>query len=163
MTAQEFQAANLERAGQAFALFIESTEADKHHWTPEVSGAAGLRSVLEQAAECVMINTYFGLLVSGQPVPEGGPRAQTPVVFTDGPEAQAAIQKSAQELAAIVRSLPDETFSKEFVTSRGAMSGDRAIDLPYRHMWYHIGQINQLQLLYGDTTLHGFPPPPPKP
>jgi hypothetical protein len=72
------------------------------------------------------------------------------------------LEESARELANAVRAMTDDDLTREFVSRRGPMPGANLIEVPLRNMYYHGGQINQLQLLYGDTEYRLPPPLPPK-
>jgi hypothetical protein len=158
MTAQEYQADAIERAGAYLAHFIATTAPDRHDWVPQVDGAAGLRSALDQVAECIAVNRIFAALLAGDTPSPPAPDAPRP--FTDADDARAQLLQSAVSLAAVVRTLTDGDLAREFVTRRGPVPGAAAIEIPYRNMQYHAGQINQLQLLYGDAEFHSPPLPP---
>lgn len=163
---QEFQAGNIERMGQTLAYALEKTREDRRDWKPEVEGAAGVRSALDQMAECITVNKMIALVLRGEtppPPPPGGGPMQAPRTFTTLEEAQAQLIGSAKELADAIRALSDADLQREFPSRRGPMPGARLIEIPYRNMAYHWGQINLIQLLYGDTEFHIPQPPQVKP
>jgi hypothetical protein len=160
MTVQEFQAGNIERAGQWMAHFLEQTQADKQDWTPTIEGAAGLRSALNMVGECILVNRLIAATLRGETPPPGRPMdAARP--FTDAAEAGPMLIESANELANAVRALSDEDLQREFPSRRGPMPGYVLIEIPSRNMQYHGGQMNMLQLCYGDTEFR-VPTPPKK-
>ena len=163
---QEFQAGNIERMGQILAYALETTRDDKRDWKPEAEGAAGVRSALDQIAECITVNRMLAGVFRSEtppPPPPGGGPMQAPRTFATVEEAQAQLRDSAKELADAVRGLSDTDLQREFPSRRGPMPGIRLIEIPYRNMAYHWGQINLIQLLYGDTEFHIPPPPEAKP
>ena len=151
MTVQEFQARKIERMAQTVAHFVATTSADRLTWCPAVGDESCTRSVLGQVAECIAVNRRFAALLSGVEPPAEQPAAE------DGAAAQEALIASGQALAAAVRTLPDDALAKTYATPRGDLPGEVVIDLPYRNMAYHGGQINFIQLLLGDKEFH-LPP-----
>ncbi|WP_394796521.1 DinB family protein [Armatimonas sp.] len=153
MTVQEFQADKIEGTAKLLAFWLGAMPEDKQSWVPVVEGAAGLRTAREQVAECAAANRFFAVLLKGEkPTPFSPFDVKSEYASLE--EAQQDLITSATECAAVVRGLSDADLAKEFVLRRGAMPGYQIIDFPYRNMAYHAGQINQLQLLYGDTEFH---------
>jgi hypothetical protein len=150
MTVQEFQASAIERAGLTLAFFLEQTQADKQDWTPTVEGAEGLRSALNMVGECILVNRLIAGTLRGETPPPGRPMdAERP--FTDAAEAGPMLIASAEELANAVRAMSDEDLLRAYPSRRGPMPGYILIEIPFRNMHYHGGQMNMLQLCYGDT------------
>lgn len=153
MTVSQFQADRIENAGRLLAHFVQSTPPEKRNWVPSVEGAAGLRSVLDMVSECIHVNRMFAALIRGESVTPFNPiEAARPFARDD--EAIAQLTESAKALAEAVRAMTDADLDREFVTRRGPMPGASVIELPYRNMAYHGGQVNLIQLLYGDTEFH---------
>jgi hypothetical protein len=168
MTVQEFQAGAIEHAGEQLAHFLATTAPEKQDWVPEVEGAAGVRSVLGQIAECITVNRFLAGVLRGDAPPAGPTPAPAslmdmPRPFATAEEAGRLIVESAKELGDAVRGLTDADLTREFPTRRGPMPGYLLIQMPYRNMHYHGGQINLLQLLYGDTEFRPVPPRPKAP
>lgn len=157
MTVQTYMADRIAQAGRLLAHFLETTPEDRRNWIPVVEGAAGLRSIHDQVSECIHVNRMVAELLSGQEPQWRNPiEAERP--WTDDADAGELLIGSADALAEAVRSLSDDDLAREFRTRRGTMPGHVALELPYRNMHYHGGQINLLQLLYGDTEFR-VPPP----
>src|SRR5262245_61595814 len=142
MTVQEFQARKVMRIARTLAHFVATTPADKLDWCPCLDDKSCTRSVLDQISECVACNRCITLLLSGgeNPVSPGKP-------ITDAQTAQEELLQSAEELAAILRVMPDEALEKSFTMPSMTLTGEVLIDIPTRNMSYHGGQINFLQLL----------------
>ncbi len=64
---------------------------------------------------------------------------------------------SGKQLADAVRGLDDAAFSREYQTPFGAMKGSDLARIAMANMYYHGGQLNFIQLLYGDKEFR-FPP-----
>jgi hypothetical protein len=161
VTVQEFQAGCIERAGRTVAFFLETTLPERRDWKPAVEGAAGMRSALDMVGECILLNRTTADILRGGSPPTTSP-IHLPRPFADPAEAGPMLEESARELANVVRSMTDADLTREFVSRRGPMPGANLIEVPLRNMYYHGGQINQLQLMYGDTEYRLPPPLPPK-
>jgi hypothetical protein len=79
------------------------------------------------------------------------------VKITDAASARSELTKSAAEVAAVIRELPDEALDRTYQMTSMTMSGEVLMDIPYRNMVYHGGQINYIQLLLGDKEFHVAP------
>jgi hypothetical protein len=153
MTVQEFQARRIERIAEALAYFVETTRPERLNWRPEARGAA-IRSVLEQVSECILVNRYFAEMLRGG-APE--PRYRQPeaaISFADAEDAQEQLLCSAGNLADAVRAMADEDLARSYAHRRGPVPGEAIIEMPYRNMAYHAGQVNFIQTLYGDSEFH---------
>src|SRR5262249_25060420 len=147
MTVQEFQARKTERIAIALSHYVATTPVDKLDWCPATGEESCTRSVLDQASECVACNRMIAGLL-------GADLSEDTVKVTDSDSAQSEIRRSAAELAAVIRELPDEALTRCFQMQNMTLSGEVLIDMPYRNMTYHGGQINLIQLLLGDKEFH---------
>ena len=150
MTVQEFQADRIESIGRLVAHFLENTDENRREWVPQVEGAAGLRCALDQVGECIHVNRMMAAILRKEEPPAVGPMT-APRPFDNPQDAALLLIESAKECADAVRGLADEDLQHAFPTRRGPMPGHMVLEIPYRNMAYHGGQINMLQLLYGDT------------
>jgi hypothetical protein len=147
MTIMEFQADKIERIGEALIFFLRQTRTDRLQWhVPGLDGAKG-RSALEQAAECAAVNEYVAGLLRGES-PELYHVAESESRDVD--TIASALDESVKKLAAAVRAMNEEDLMRGYADKRGAVQGNRLIEMPCRHMSYHAGQINFIQTLYGD-------------
>ena len=153
MTIQAFQAEKIEDVAKLLAFWLGTMPEERQSWVPSVDGAAGLRTARELVAECAEANRFFAELLKGEK-----PTSFNPFLVKSEYESLESAQQdlitSAAECAAVIRAMSDAELEKEFVLRRGAMSGYDIIGFPYRNMAYHAGQVNLLQLLYGDTEFH---------
>jgi len=150
MNAQSYMADQLERMAESYSQFVETTEASRLDWKPEVEGASELRTILEQVSECVAVNIAIAALLQGEPV---RPMTDTPVPDS-APTARTMLQTSAAALAALYRGLTDEDLEKVYPHPRAQIIGYNLLMMPLRNMAYHCGQLNLFQMLYGDLEFH---------
>lgn len=156
LTVQEFQARRIERIADSLAHFVRTTRPDRLDWSPAAEGGAETRSMLEQIEECIVVNDLFAALLRGERVDREAARNRR-LDFVDVEDACRQLQASAEALAAVVRGLSDADLTRQYPFWRGPTPGERVIEMPYRNMAYHAGQINFIQTLYGDTEFHAPP------
>lgn len=161
MTVQQYMGDRIENAGKLLAHFVATTAPERRDWVPPVEGAVGLRSVLAQAGECILVNRMIDTLLRGETPPPFSP-IDAPRPFENPDDAVPMLVESAAALADTVRGLSDEALARTYHTRRGAMAGANLIEMPYRNMTYHGGQVNLIQLLYGDGEFHIPAPPAPE-
>ena len=153
MSIQEYMGRQTERMGDSLAHFVATTPEDRLVWHPSIEGAAPTRSILEQVAECVVVNRLIATLIRGGKLDPPDPNA-APHKFANGQDAQEQLVTSARELAAAIRMMSDADLARTFNHPRGQMSGENVIMMCLRNMAYHAGQANFIQVLYGDTEFH---------
>jgi len=150
-TLGQWQARQIVKAATILAFFVESTHEDKLRWKPVIDENSQTRSVLELVGECIYANRRAQHLFLGDPpLP---PPAEFDV-FESVHDAVTQLKDSAKDLAEVVAKLDAEVLAKEYATHRGPMPGALVMQFPVRNMTYHMGQINMIQLLYGDTVFH---------
>src|ERR1700733_13731154 len=154
MTIGQWQARQIEKAAIFIADFVKSTAEDRRRWRPAVDESSRTRSAMEIVGECTFANHRFCAILRGEPLPTPPAEWATNEAVE---EALADLQASADQLASLVRGLDAAALAKEYITHRGPMPGALVIQFPLRNMTYHIGQINMIQLLYGDTDFHPGP------
>ncbi len=152
MTVQEFQARKVLRIARTLAHFVAMTPADKLEWRPCLDEKSCARSVLDQISECVACNRMVAGLLGG-----GETSRSSSEPITDARTAGEEILRSADELAAILQVMPDESLTTQFMMSSTTVIGEVLIDIPTRNMSYHGGQICFIQMLLGDKESH-IPP-----
>ena len=150
-TLAQWQARQIEKAAHIMAVFVESTPDDKLRWRPMIDENSKTRSILEQVGECIFANIRFWHVLSGETPPAPPAEFDT---FTSIHDATSQLKESARVLAELVRKMDSEALAKDYATHRGPMPGALAMQFPVRNMTYHMGQINMIQLLYGDTEFH---------
>ena len=150
-TLGEWQARLIQKSALMFATFIRSTREDKLRWQPSIDNESKTRSVLEQVGECIYANVRFWHILSGQTPPVPPSEWDT---FESADDAANQLVTSANQLASLVRGMDSADLAREYPTHRGPMPGALAMQFPVRNMTYHMGQVNMIQLLYGDTEFH---------
>ena len=156
MQVTDYMANQVERMAAGLAHFIETTDADKLNWKPELPGSAGTRSALQQVSECVQVNRTFAKLFRGESIaiPAGG---YPDLEFADSKAARTALIESAQDFSATIKNLDETSLDKMYTHPRGEILGHNLLIMPLRNMAYHAGQINQIQMLLGDAEFHTPP------
>ena len=132
--------------------------ADKRDWVP--MGEA--RSVLNQMQELAVAGTWFldiiqDLRVTREPerdIDEMMARARE---ITTIEECVESARKTTSELCRAIMTFPPEALDLEVTLPFGAGQTASMADMLYMHAWnltYHLGQINQMQLMLGDREMH---------
>lgn len=151
MTIAEYQARIIEKCAHFMGLFVMSTPEDRLRWRPAIDEKSKTRSILDQVGECIFANQRFVHYLRSETPPPAPEEWDT---FANADEAVAILKESATKLAAIVRTMSSEDLARTYNTHRGPMLGALMIQFPVRNMTYHMGQINFIQLLYGDAEFH---------
>lgn len=149
MTLFEWQARLIERAAGVLAHWLGTTQADKRDWCPCLEGDAKGRSAYDQVRECIVVNQMFAAVLRGETITEGWSEENGPT-FSSVEEAQEQLKASAAELAEAVRGMSEDDLGKTYQTAFAPLPGAVVMELPMANMHYHAGQVNYVQLLYGD-------------
>lgn len=144
---------------KAVADFIRTVEAvpeEKLDWKPSESA----RSIRSQAQEvCVFPGFPIALIQHGVP-------SAMELVQQLMDESQASteistllehLRSGTADLCAAISAFPDSRLDEEISLNFGAQSQWTMADVLGMHYWnttYHIGQINYLQTIWGDRTMH---------
>lgn len=127
-------------------------------WIPAdklgASPMGSARSAADFAGEVAGFNTYVAaaLLGKGNEVNmEGLP--STADLNCD--QCSKCVSDSVQKLVDAISSISEEQFMQTVHAPWGSeMPGFELVRMAIWHMWYHDGQINYIQTLYGDTENH---------
>ena len=131
---------------------------EKHDWVP--MGEA--RSVLNQMQEVDVAANWFhdiiqDLRVTKEPerdIDEMMKRARDIHTIEECVE---HARKSTSELCRAISTFPEEALDVEVTLPFGLGQTASMADMLYMHAWnltYHLGQINQIQLMLGDREMH---------
>ncbi len=153
MQVTEYLANQTERMAESMAHFISVTDPEKLNWKPELPGSAGTRTALQQVTECVEVNLSMAKLFRGEDL-AASPANRTPPDIHDSETARHTLLQSAYEFASVLRNLDDSALDKIYHHPRGEILGHNMIIMALRNMAYHSGQINMIQMLYGDAEFH---------
>jgi hypothetical protein len=132
---------------------FEAMPAERHEWLPFVPGSVATRSPLDLLAECIHTNRGVAAALGqrSEPLDE----SQRP--FESAESAIVQLHASVEQVTAAILQLPDEALERVFETPMMPLRGKVLLSIPALNMQYHNGQLNLLQLLYGDPAPH-FPP-----
>lgn len=133
----------------------EATPEDKLTWQPLDVG----RSALDQLAECLQVAGWFERVLAERSgdfftrefvVSERRKREQ--ITWA---QVQEEIVPAYEKLYQAMRSLGEADLESEVVLSAGWNPRLREVCyFPLRNLWYHFGQVNYIQTLYGDKAMH---------
>jgi hypothetical protein len=151
MTVPEYVARQTIRLADGFAHFLSTTPDDRLVWHPTLPGAAPTRSMLEQVSECVSVNRLLAAVLRHG---EALPMPAESIDFANGLDAQEHLVSSARELAAAISAMSEHDLAGSYIHPRGVMLGENIIMMGLRNMAYHTGQVNLIQILYGDADFH---------
>jgi hypothetical protein len=135
-----------------------AVEPDKVDWTP--GGEA--RSVLSQMQEIAMAGKWFLPIIRDREVPEFGGHAQREAVrlrksYDSLEKCVDGARATTSDLCTAILEFPDEHLEHEMQVPFAGGAVMTMADLIAMHYWntvYHLGQINQIQLLLGDKEMH---------
>ncbi len=135
-----------------------ATPVDKHEWVP--MGHA--RSVLSQMREIATQSPFFTAIIRDGDVPVFDEHARQQALklresFTMVQECADAAHRTTAELCQAIAAFPDKELEDEITLPfGGGMSMTKAdvLSLAHWNLTYHLGQINQIQLMLGDREMH---------
>ncbi len=151
-TLQTVAAERTRKGARNLIRLLHATPAEKRHWKPLGCG----RSVIEQVAECILVNRKWALTLrqgSYTRLPAEAVQ-QIEAACREATQAESLLQESADELAAVILALPDGQLEKPITAPFGTYSVAQCCLLGYWNMVYHEGQINYIQTLYGDDKAY---------
>ncbi len=132
--------------------------ADRQEWVP----GGDARSTLSQMQEVATSARFFLPLLRSGDAPDFDEHAlrQTRALrasFATIEECVTAARSSLTQLCQAISEVPEERLEDEMVLPFGGgttMTTADVLMLPYWNMTYHLGQVNQLQLMLGDCEMH---------
>ena len=120
------------------------------------------RSVLSQMQEIATAGKWFLPIVRDRVTPEFGEHAVREAArlresYDTIEKCIDAARTNTSELLQAVANFPDESLEEEVSLPFGGgmtMTMAEVIGLHWWNITYHLGQINQIQLMLGDTQMH---------
>lgn len=152
-----FLAGKIRTGGGALQEAVAKMPDDRIAWQPVTDGNKG-RDALDQALECAYLNEW---------VAKGYKTGEMPPIDWDDYKVQtdarrsksaclAWLQSSTEALASAIAGFPADKIGDEVSDpihdGKTTTWADFAIDLFYWNTVYHEGQVNYIQVLYGDLT-----------
>ncbi len=147
MTAQEAAARFTEKSGAEMLLTLARTPDDKLEWKPE--GIA--RSTMDIVRECAVHCDEWGQLLDSLEWP-----AEFKVrigAMTTREEAIYELKAGVGRLVEAIRAVPDDKLDQNFKSPWEEAPVGFWLTYAGGHNQYHIGQMNYIQTLYGDTGM----------
>lgn len=135
-----------------------ATPQDKADWVP--MGEA--RSVLNQMQEIAVSAGWFGQIIRDLEVPRSKDQGIDETMnkareLTSLEDCVNTARETTSHLCRAISTFPDEALDLEVTLPFGGGQTASMADVLYLHAWnmtYHLGQINQIQLMLGDREMH---------
>lgn len=147
LTPQEWHARLIERAAWLLIHSWETTPAEHRTWSPSAGDSSQTRSATDQLVECINVNNGFAAMLTGGTRPD-------PVTAENTSDLPGALTACAALLATTIRNMDEGELDREYMAPWGPIRGWNAAELALSNMYYHFGQINYIQTLYGDVKFH---------
>lgn len=157
-TVNETAAKLTQQASDKLVKNLNAMPAEKQQWKPPSDG----RSAHEQVLECAVINGMAAKIFTDQAFPNfetmdwGGMFGKAAAQNDTTEKLIATLEKATADLVAATKAFPADKLG-EMVTvpfDGSVHTWAEVIFFPYWNMTYHEGQINYIQLLYGDKEYH---------
>jgi len=159
MTFQEQAAELLRSAGVSLFASARAMPEDKLNWSP----MGGARTVLQMLQECAYyLPTLAPWLSAGDGMPErfmavAGPAMEQSKSWDTLDKVEAAYNGYIEDTLAVIRAVPDNDLNRDVAVpwAEGETLPVWKVMLTlYWNAVYHLGQINYIQTMYGDTEMH---------
>jgi hypothetical protein len=140
------------RAMEDVERAVDAVPAEQHDWVPAGQG----RSVLAQVRELALSGDWVRTILETRAWPEGASHG-TSMADASMASALAEARAGTERLCRAIADFPDADLEKEVRLHFGTGVSMPMADVLELHRWnliYHLGQINQIQLLYGDPIMH---------
>jgi len=152
----QFIAERIRKAGAALYAACEKMPEDKIAWHPKTSEGEG-RDALDQLVECAYLNEWFANAVRNQAVPAFDGNDYKTKMDANRNKAAALrwLQQGTNALADAIAAFPTSKLGDTITDPLHNVQttwADFAIDLFYWNTVYHEGQVNYIQVLYGDLS-----------
>jgi hypothetical protein len=150
-----FLASRIRTAGANIEKAVGKMPADRQKWHPTVDGNEG-RDTLDQLIECGLLNGLVaGAFQSGGvPNPDWDAYGAKKATLDSGEKIHAAFKEGTEALAAAIETCSPARLAETFIDPffEKEMNWAEFADFMYWNMCYHDGQINYIQVLYGDKS-----------
>jgi hypothetical protein len=115
-----------------------------------------VRTVADIVYEVNMVNDMLGMIIRGEEPPawpEGG-WVTAPGDFNTKDIVLAAFSESSAKIIATAEALTPEELLAPMQSERGETNREERCRFLALHRWYHSGQLNYIQTLFGDDEWH---------
>ncbi len=150
-----FLAQRLRASGEALYAAGAKMPPERLSWHPVTEGNTG-RDAADQLAECAYLNNWAAGAFRAGSLPafdKDAYKAQTQALTSSG-EALTQLQQGTENLAAAVEAFPAEKLGETF-TNPLTQAPSTWAEFAHFFYWnnvYHEGQVNYIQVLYGDMS-----------
>lgn len=148
-----FIADQIEKAASRYVIDLAALNEESRAQSP--GGSA--RSAYDYTYECAVVNRRVAARLRGEdpgPWPFGEGWAQAPAEFRDAETAGAELKSSAEELVSAWNAFPEERIEQPIVLTSGDAKPVELVHLCAVHLNYHDAQLNLLQAMSGDESMH---------
>lgn len=155
MRAQDLVAELTQSASDAMVRNFKAMPEDKQDWKP----AAGTRSAMNQLWEIGMVNERFAQFLTGTSTEPFSFETLQALWTNECPHTSSELieklEAATAHLCEAIRSLPDERLEEMIqMNSEAQLPTKMLMWMGLRNAWYHVGQVNYIQSLYGDGEMH---------
>ncbi len=152
MTIQALAAGRTERGTENLIVAALATPPDKRTWQPLENG----RSVADLLVECTLVNLKWAASLRNRVYTRVTSETEACVISApdDTNLLIERLRASTSELIAAIKNVRDDELPQMLPTPFGTYSMADLCLIAYWNSVYHEGQINYIQTLYGDKTLH---------
>lgn len=152
----QFIADRIRKAGAAFHAACEKMPEDRIAWHPTTEGNSG-RDALDQLLECAYLNEWAAGAYRNQAVPPFDANDYKQRMDANRNKAAALrwFKEATNALADAIAAFPVSRLGDAITDplhNTPTTWADFAIDLFYWNTVYHEGQVNYIQVLYGDLS-----------
>lgn len=115
-----------------------------------------VRTVADIVYEINMVNDHIGMVIRGEEPfqwPEGDWIKAAPG-FDTKETVLAAFKASAEKMIETAQSFSEEDLTTPFTTDEGETTRFERLRFVSLHNWYHSGQMNYIQTLFGDDKMN---------
>ena len=144
-----------QKALDDIARAARAIPADRADWSP----GGESRSALNQMQEVSTAANWFLPMVRDRTLPKFDEHAREEAAklrqsFDDIERCIDAGRTSTSDLCQAIQAFPDSQLEEEMTLPFGTFTMADILGLHYWNLIYHLGQINQIQLLLGDRAMH---------
>ena len=152
----QFIAQRVRNAGSALTAACEKMPDDRIAWHPTTEGNTG-RDALDQLLECAYLSEWAakGYAAKALPAVDWDDYKKVCDAKRNKAEAVAWMKSATAALADAIAAFPEAEIGNaitDVIHNTPSTWADFAIDLLYWNNVYHEGQVNYIQVLYGDMS-----------